>query len=324
MKGTCLAANTPTAAPTGAVTIVTQTRVRADNADDFNRWQQQVNDVIAKAPGFIDHEVIPPTVDQPDWVIIQRFTNLAAARDWLSSPSRSALVSQVTPWLVGHDDVHLIQADEAASTAPISVVISTSVKPGQEAAFQAWQRRIAAIEAEFPGYQGYKLSPPIPGVQDDWVTIIRFDTEPHLQAWLSSPQRQELVRQSDEFTNETHMRTVRTGFDAWFKLDNGGSPPPAWKQNMLVVLALYPVVFLFGHLVQTPILMDRWGFPFWLALFVGNVAGVLLLGVIVPWVSRRFAWWINPAGDPRRANLIGIAVIVALYGLLLLLFSQVR
>jgi len=44
----------------------------------------------------------------------------------------------------------------------------------------------------------------------------------------------------------------------------------------------------------------------------------------VPRVSRAFSWWINPTGDPRRANLIGIVVIVVLYGLFLLLFSQVR
>ncbi len=319
-----MAANTLAAPATGAVTIVTQTRVRPDHADDFSRWQQRVTDVVALAPGFVDHEVLPPTAEQPDWVIIQRFTDVAAARKWLGSPDRAALVAQASPWLVGHDDVHLIQADEPPATAPVSVVISTRVKPGQEAAFQDWQRRIAAVEAGFPGYQGYKLAPPVPGVQDDWVTIIRFDTEPHLQAWLDSPQRQELVKQSEAFTSETHLRTVRTGFDAWFKLGDGGAAPPAWKQNMLVVLALYPVVFLFGHLVQTPILMERWGLPFWLALFIGNVAGVLLLGAIVPRVSRAFSWWINPTGDPHRANLIGIVVIVVLYGLFLLLFSQVR
>jgi len=40
---------------------------------------------------------------------------------------------------------------------------------------------------------------------------------------------------------------------------------------------LYPVVFLFGHYVQTPLLMGRIGLPFWAALFIGNIAGVVLL-----------------------------------------------
>ncbi len=310
----------------GAVTLITQTRVRADRAKDFAQWQEQMNDVTAATPGFIDRQVIPPSPEQPDWVIIQRFASIDAARAWLSSGERERAVAKIQSWLIGHDDVHLVQDDgQPAAAAPISVVISTRVKPGQEDAFRAWQHRISAIEAEFPGYQGYKIEPPIAGVQDDWITILRFDTEEHLQAWLTSPQREQLVRDGDAFTAESHMRTVRTGFDAWFKLGSGATPPPAWKQNMLVLLALYPVVFLFGHWVQTPLLQDGWGTPFWFSLFIGNIASVLLLGQIVPWVSRRFRWWINPAGsDPDRVNLIGVAVIVALYGLLLLLFSQVR
>jgi antibiotic biosynthesis monooxygenase (ABM) superfamily enzyme len=307
----------------GAVTLVTQTRVRPERADDFGRWQERMNSEIAKAPGFIDRQVLPPTSEQPDWVIIQRFASLEAARAWLGSPEREHQIAQIHPWLIGHDDVHLIQGDaDPGPEAPVSVVVSTRVKAGQEEAFRTWQRQIAAVEAGFPGYQGYKLVPPVPGVQDDWLTILRFDTEEHLQAWLSSPQRQQLLKEGEAFTAESHMRTVRTGFDAWFKLGSGAVPPPAWKQNMLVLLALYPVVFLFGLWVSQPILVDRLGTPFWLALFIGNIASVLLLGQIVPRVSHRFNWWINPAGDPTRVNLTGVAVIVALYGLFLLLFSQ--
>ena len=54
---------------------------------------------------------------------------------------------------------------------------------------------------------------------------------------------------------------------------------------MMVLLLLYPVVFLFGLWVQTPVLMGKAGLPFWLALFIGNVVSVLLLNWLVPWVS---------------------------------------
>ena len=78
--------------------------------------------------------------------------------------------------------------------APVSAVISTRVKPGQETAYRAWEQRIAAAQSKAPGFQGYRFEPPVPGVQEDWLAILRFDTEANLQAWLDSPERHKLLR----------------------------------------------------------------------------------------------------------------------------------
>lgn len=314
---------TATAATTKPVTIVTQTRVTPEHDADFSRWQDQINDVIAKFPGFIDRQVMPPSPPtQPDWVIVQRFTSVEAAKAWLGSKERQQLIGEAQPWLIGHDDIHLIEDDGAAKqSSAVSAVISMQIKPGQERAFQAWGQRIAAAQAQFPGFQGYKINPPIPGVQDDWVTILQFDTEPHLNAWMASPERQKLLEEALAFTTETHYRTVRSGFSQWFQVDGGGAQAPAWKQNMLTLMALYPVVFLFGFFVQTPILMRTLGWPFFLALFAGNVASVTILNWLVPWVGKRFAWWLKPAGsDTERQNLVGAGIVVAIYALFLFLF----
>jgi uncharacterized protein len=92
---------------------------------------------------------------------------------------------------------------------------------------------------------------------------------------------------------------------------------------MIVLLLLYPVVFLFGAWVQTPVLIRKAGLPFWLALFIGNAVSVLLLNWLVPWVSQGFGWWLAPAREAReRTNLVGAALVVALYGAWLFLFSK--
>lgn len=307
------------------VTVVTQTRVSPEHDGDFGRWQQHANDVISAFPGFVDHQVIPPSPPlQPDWVIVQRFTSVDAAKAWLGSPERQHLLDEAHPWLIGHDDIHLVEDDGAPpADTSVSAVISMQIKPGQEDAYRAWGQRIAAAQARYPGFQGFKINPPIPGVQDDWVTILQFDTEAHLNAWMNSPERQQLLQEANAFTTETHSRTVRSGFSQWFRVDGGPAMAPAWKQNMLTLLALYPVVFLFGFFVQTPLLMQTWGWPFWLALFAGNVAGVTILNWLVPWVVKRFAWWLQPAGgNTRKQNLTGAAIVVALYVLALLIFSQ--
>lgn len=310
--------------PSAAVTIVTQTRVDPAHADEFARWQARIQDVVARAPGFLQQTVMPPSPPaQIDWVILQKFDAAGSAVAWLNSEHRQALIAQALPMLVGRDDVHIVK-DGASGVmpAPVSAVISTRIIPGCEDAYRAWEQRIAAAQSRAPGFQGYRFEPPIPGVQPDWLSILRFDSEVNLQKWLDSPDRLKLLKEAESFTDEFHARIVRTGFDQWFPAGDASPPPSAWKQNMLVVLMLYPVVFLFGEFVQAPILMGWAGMPFWLALFVGNVASVILLSRLVPWVSRRFGWWLRPSDNAgRRRDLLGAAVVVGLYAVAMLVFA---
>ncbi len=124
-------------------------------------------------------------------------------------------------------------------------------------------------------------------------------------------------------TSPPRFCMLSRGFDQWFKVATGGqASPPAWQQNMLVVLMLYPVVFLFGAYVQAPLLMQRAGLAFPIALFIGNVVSVLLLNYLVPWVSNRFAWWLQPTGPAvSRIKLGGLVLLTALYALMLFVFS---
>lgn len=309
-----------------AVTVVTQTRVRPECMDAFARWQDETSRVIATFPGFLEQKVMPPSPpQQDDWAILQRFSNSQAAIAWLNSETRLQRVDDAAPMLVGRDDVHIVNDGGAGVLpAPVSVVISTRIKPGQESAYRKWERRIAAAQAKAKGFQGYRFEPPIPGVQEDWLAILRFDTEANLQAWLDSPDRQQLLKEGDAFTEEFHARIVRTGFEQWFPLAAGEtSPPAAWKQNMLILLMLYPVVFLFGTLVQTPLLSGKAGLSFPIALFIGNVVSVVLLNWLVPWSSIRFRWWLRPAGSHRRvAEIAGTLLILALYAAILVAFLR--
>ena len=317
--------NEPVSVPDSAVTLVTQTRVREGMAEEFGRWQSAISAAAAESPGFITQSVLPPNPPlQVDWVIQQRFANVEAASAWLRSERRSRLLDAAQPMLAGPDDVHLVRDNAAgARPAPVSAVISSRVRLGQEAAFRAWEQRIATAQAQSPGFQGYRFEPPIPGVQDDWLAILRFDTEDNLQAWLESSERKKLLEEAAPFLKEFHARVVRTGFAQWFPSADGASAPAAWKQNMIVLLLLYPVVFLFGAWVQTPVLMGKAGLPFWLALFIGNVVSVLLLNWLLPWITRGFAWWLTPAqGAGGRTNLVGAMLVLVLYGLWLFLFSQ--
>ena len=310
---------------TGSVTVVTQTRVRAESAEAFARWQEETGATIASFPGFLRQSVIPPAPPvQVDWVILQQFSSTDCATAWLNSTERLKRIAQASPMLVGRDDVHIVSDQRAGLLpSPVSAVISTCVKPGQEAAYRAWEQRIAAAQTKARGFQGYRFEPPVPGVQQDWLAILSFDTEANLQAWLDSSERQKLLRDAEHFTQEFHTRIARTGFEQWFSLPSSvRPPPPAWQQNLLVLLLLYPIVFLFGLLVQTPLLVHRAGLSFATALFIGNVVSVLSLSYLVPWTSEVFSWWLQPAhSNSLRRQLAGTGVLIALYATMIVAFN---
>ena len=89
----------------------------------------------------------------------------------------------------------------------------------------------------------------------------------------------------------------------------------------MILLMLYPVVFLFGYLVQTPYLSGRAGLPFAIALFMGNIVSVVTVNYLVTWTSRRISWWLQPAGPHRgRVEAIGGALVLALYAAMVLVF----
>ncbi len=311
----------------GSVTIVTQTCVREGRGEDFARWQGETSNAIAGFPGFIEQRLLPPNPPlQVDWVILQSFASLEQAQRWLASPERQKRIEGVAPMLVGRDDVHIMRhGDPGGHSNVVSAVISTRVKPGKEAAYRAWERRMAAAQSKAPGLQGYRFEPPMPGIQDDYVAYLRFDTEAHLNAWLGSPERRKLLDEGAGLVDEFHARIVRTGFDHWFGgagATAGGGPAP-WKMNMIVLLLLYPIVFLFGTFVQTPVLAKVLGLPFGVTLFCGNVVSTVALAFLVPVLANRMGWWLKPA-DPhaRRTEILGAVAIVCLYAGLIVVFTR--
>jgi antibiotic biosynthesis monooxygenase (ABM) superfamily enzyme len=303
-----------------SVTIVTQTAVKPDSTEAFARWQSATSTIITAFPGFIEQRLLPPNPPvQVDWVILQRFAAIEDAQRWLGSDERAKRLEGVAPMLVGRDDVHIVRDDDESPTpSPVSAVISTRVKPGREAEYRAWERKIAAAQTTANGLQGYRFEPPMPGVQDDYVAILRFDSEANLQAWLDSPERQRLVEEAAPFTEEFHARLMRTGFEQWFRSDAGAAagPLPVWKMDMVVLLLLYPIVFLWGVWVGTPLIAEKWHLPFAVNLFIGNTFSVALTGFLVPWTANGpLAWWLRPK-NPKQAmgvHLLGAALVCALY-----------
>src|SRR6185437_8565536 len=114
---------------------------------------------------------------------------------------------------------------------------------------------------------------------------------------------------------------MNNAFSGWFANERHQSPPPAWKQTCLVLLVLFPVVMLEIQFLS-PLLS---GLHLAVSTFIGNAVSV----AVVSWPLMAAAifglgWWLRPPAQRRwRTELLGVLTLGGLYGLELLIFTQV-
>src|ERR671921_748165 len=286
-------------------TALTTVQVRQGEEGAFAGWLTELNKTIATFPGYVSAVVIPPVpLAQSDWVMVQRFQTIEELRAWLDSDARRSLLDQSAALLVDEGTTNVIQGTntELSPHDMVTEIITVSVKPGMEEAYRDWVDRIRQVEGKFPGYQGLQLQPPIPGLQDDWVSLLRFDTAEHLNAWLESDARRAALQEVEPFIEERDQQ-VATAFSGWFTFgDAPGQVPPNWKQGMIVLLVLFPVVMP-TLLFLNPLLLPSLGKV--VATFIENVLSVVVLTwVLTPFANRAFKWWLLP-GEGETVSLPG-------------------
>ena len=303
-------------------TAVTAVQVRQGEEGAFAGWLTGFNKTISTFPGYVSAVVIPPVPPlQSDWVMVQRFQTIEQLRAWLDSDERRSLLDESATLLADEGTTNVIQGTntELSPHDMVTEIITVSVKPGMEEAYRDWVDRIRQMEARFPGYQGLQLQPPIPGLQEDWVSLLRFDTSEHLNAWLQSDARRDALREVEPFIDKREQQ-VAASFSGWFTFgDDPGRVPPNWKQSMIVLLTLYPVVML--ELLYLNPLTQPLGMA--VATFIGNLLSVAATGfLLIPLALRAFEWWLLPGPDHSpRVEAAGTALVIGGYALSIAFFA---
>jgi antibiotic biosynthesis monooxygenase (ABM) superfamily enzyme len=78
-----------------------------------------------------------------------------------------------------------------------TIIIGQRVRAGSELRFEEWQKDTNREASKYPGFIGAEINPPTP-VQPEWVVVYRFDSVPHVMAWLNSASRQERLTAGQE------------------------------------------------------------------------------------------------------------------------------
>ncbi|MGG6264934.1 hypothetical protein ACQ4M3_02565 [Leptolyngbya sp. AN03gr2] len=207
-----------------------------------------------------------------------------------------------------------------------TVVLEHIVPNCNKAAFRNWQRALIRNAKQHEGFARADLSAPLHcenGVMK-WYSIVHFNTPDHLNDWLNSDDRAEVVQSGRSIFENYKFKSFTTGLEGWFSTEVGEERsslgPPPWKQVMAVVLGLYPLVMIQSKL-----------FAFWgwqpsasLTLLSNFITSSLLTWAVMPNITKGFRFWLQPAfrASERKNDLIGAAIVLTALGLMVSLFSQ--
>ncbi len=275
-------------APRTIPTVVVARRPVAGREADFEVWLRRLVAAAREAPGHVSSDLQPPNDVHPgEWVVLYQFGDADSLRSWLRSPERIGLMRAGVDLLDGPEREQVIALARAPD--PVTGVASFRVRPGEQDRFAGVHARLVERLSQFPGFLRSEVFEPVAGVQDETVVVFSFDSRGHLDTWMGSDERRELLAEIEPYIEGGRTVNVVGGFAGWF--DGGeGETVPTWKQASVVLLALFPTA-----LVLT--VLRRWLLPdvHWvLGVLIGNVAGVIILSWgLMPFLTRLLADWLR-------------------------------
>lgn len=290
-------------------------KISSSQKEAFSTWQSQLNEKIAAAPGFISLEILTPSCSDKfvDWVIVSRFTSSKNSDLWHSSEDYKKLLSllkEIAP------DFEEQEVDPSLLTGGVTEVLITRINKQSAADYRQWISRLHFAETKFPGFKGVFVQSPDEG--ENWITLLQFDTAENLDRWMTSPERKAILDEGKQLVSSLEAHRVISPYAGWFSsLTRLGTYIPVWKQTMIVLLVLFPIVMVqfkflspLLHTLELPI-----------ATFISNAISVSLISwPFMPIALYFLGWWLMPTKNKKKMTLLGIGLLIFLYLIEIFLF----
>ena len=188
-------------------------------------------------------------------------------------------------------------APTTAEPVTVTVIIRRRVRPGAEAAYEAWLQALQTDARRLPGYLGVTTQRPAPGGPREYVSAVRFDSLANLHAFERSDLRREHLARLGDWVEGDAAWEAMTGLEFWFSPPPGTVvPQPSRPRMALVMVAMvFTLVLVIGSAVNAVFAGLPFETPYPLRLLVTiAIEVVLMTWWLMPLVTRRLARWIYP------------------------------
>jgi hypothetical protein len=173
----------------------------------------------------------------------------------------------------------------------VALIITHTIRAGQEKRYENWLTEILGAVSIFPGYLGREIFRPAQGTRT-YTSILRFDNQENLNAWVASDRRRSFVSQVTDLLEKGDRHEIRTGIDFWFT-PQGVRPPKPWKQFVLTLSAVYPLSLVIPGLLGLLFpFVPELAHPLIKGLLIAATLTALLSFVIMPRYTRLVKGWL--------------------------------
>ena len=194
----------------------------------------------------------------------------------------------------------VVSTAPADRSAPVTVSITRTVRPEDEALMQVWADAGTTLARRFPGFLGSGWVRPSLG-SDQWHMLYRFADADALEQWQESHERARWLGAAARLVEATRMES-RTGIEGWFdephEVTGGDIAPPApprWKQMVVIFCAFFPTSLVLTYVLA----LVTEGWPAWgRVLLTCAIAIPWMTYVFLPFVTRLFLPWTQPRRSP--------------------------
>jgi len=188
-------------------------------------------------------------------------------------------------------------------TAPSEVVsvIRHEVRPGGEAAYEAWTREVVPIAQTFPGHQGVAVIRP-GDANREYTVVLHFDTVEHLRNWLESDTRRTLLERIEPVLAMPGEVEIRPGLDFWLSAPGQRRARPA-RQFLIALSVIFPLSLVVPMLLRPVFAAVPLVDTLVVRAFAASVLIVWLMTyVVMPRYTKRVARWLYAAPESRRPS----------------------
>ena len=293
-----------------------QAAIRPKMQAEFVNWQGKFSTAISGAPGFVSLEFLCSSPKEQRWEIIQRFSDASKVAQWRESTDCMEL-EKLLQGLSSPEGVKEKGESETNLKNGVTEVIITHVPLEKESEFREWNAKIHQIEAQFKGFRSIYIQSPIQTGSRNWITLLQFDSPQDLDFWLKSSQRQEILREGASIMTSFESHRVASPYAGWFSsIARTEGMPSAWKQTLLVILVLFPIVMLqMKYLSPWTRQLD-----ISLGTFLACTMSVTLISFpMMPLTVKLLGWWLKPSLTTYK-TIYGVILISFLYLIEVLIF----